>query len=165
MKIADAYARFELQRPACEQGQEAAVLCKVNHTTPFEGEATATLVGLPPKVTAEPLKLTKDTKELTFTLKTQKDSPVGKHNLICQLVIPMSGESVTSRAGTVQFQIDKPLPPPKNAPKPKPPAAKPAEKPKADAPKKPEPPKAKPLTRLQKLRKAAEERQKARNDS
>ena len=165
LKIADAYARFELQRPACEQGQEAAVLCKVNHTTPFEGEATATLVGLPPKVTAEPLKLTKDTKELTFTLKTQKDSPVGKHNLICQLVIPMSGESVTSRAGTVQFQIDKPLPPPKNAPKPKPPAAKPAEKPKADAPKKPEPPKAKPLTRLQKLRKAAEERQKARNDS
>ena len=41
--------RFELQRAACEQGQETLVLCKINHTTPFEGDAKAELIGMPPK--------------------------------------------------------------------------------------------------------------------
>ncbi|NND98133.1 MAG: peptidase, partial [Pirellulaceae bacterium] len=165
LNVADAFARFEMQRPACEQGQEAQVLCKVNHTTPFEGEATAKLLGMPPKITAEPLKLTKDTTELIFNLKTQADSPVGKHKLFCELSIPMNGETIVSRAGNVEFQVDKPLPPPPNQPKPAAPKAPEpkAEKPTTDQPKAPEPPKAKPLTRLEKLRLAAEERQKARN--
>ena len=161
LKISDAFVRFEMQRAACEQGQEAQVLCKVNHVAPFEGEATATLMGIPPKVAVEPIKITKDTKEITFTLKTEAGSPVGKHNLFCQLVITQNGEPITSRAGNVQFQIDKPLPPPKDAPKPPP---TPAATPKPDAPKPPEPPKTKPLTRLEKLRLAAEERQRARNE-
>ncbi len=163
LDVADAYARFELQRAACEQGQEALVLCKVNQATPFEGEAKAELVGIPPKVTVEPLTFNKDTTELTFTLKTQADSPVGKHSLFCQITIPQNGESIVSRAGNVELQIDKPLPPEPNQPAPPPPPkveAKPT-----PTPQKPvEPPKAKPLTRLEKLRLAAKQRQEAKQN-
>ena len=162
LEIADAFVRFEMQRPACEQGQEAQILCKLNHTTPFEGEATAEILGIPPKVTTTAMKFNKDTKELIFTLKTDPAAPVGKHNMICQVTIMKNGEPIVSRAGGVQFQIDKPLPPPPDAPKPAP-------MPKAEE-KKPEPkvaaappPPPKPLSRLEKLRLAAKKRQEARN--
>ena len=161
LEIADAYATLELQRAACEQGQEAQILCKINHKTPFDGEASLQLLGIPPKVTTTDLKLNKETKELVFTLKTDPASPVGKHNLVCRLTITQNGEPIVSRAGGVQLQIDKPLPPPPNQPKPKPAAkvaAKPAPKP-APAANQPKP---KPLTRLQKLRLAAKQRQEAR---
>lgn len=160
LDVADAYSTFDIQRAACEQGQEAQILCKINHKTPFEGEATAVLLGIPPKVTATPMKITKDTEELIFTLKTDPASPVGKHNLICQLTITQNGEPIVSRAGGVQLQIDKPLPPEPNQPTPKPAPkiaeAKPQPKPAADKPK------PKPLTRLEKLRLAAKKRQEAR---
>ena len=66
LDVADAYVRFELQRAACEQGKETLVLCKLNHTTAFEGEAKAELIGMPPKVSVLPMSFTKDTTELTF---------------------------------------------------------------------------------------------------
>ena len=163
LEIAAAYVTFEMQRPACEQGQEAQILCKINHGTAFEGEATAQILGIPPKVTTTEMKLTKDTKELVFTLKTDPASPVGKHNLICQLTITQNGEPIVSRAGGVQLQIDKPLPPPPGAPKPMPkPVEKKVEVAKAKPEAKPAPP-PKPLTRLEKLRLAAKKRQEARN--
>ncbi len=162
LEIADAFVRFEMQRPACEQGQEAQILCKLNHTTPFEGEATAQILGLPPKVTTTEMKFNKDTKELVFNLKTDPASPVGKHNLICQVTIVKNGEPIVSRAGGVQLQIDKPLPPPPGAPKPMPKPKAEEKKPEAKPEAKPPPP-PKPLTRLEKLRLAAKKRQEARN--
>ena len=118
------------------------------------------MLGIPPKVTTTELKFNKDTQELVFNLKTDPASPLGKHNLICRVTIMKNGEPIVSRAGSVQFQIDKPLPPPPDAPKPAP-MAKPAEK-KPEA--KPEVAKVKPkpLTRLEKLRLAAKKRQEAR---
>jgi hypothetical protein len=162
LDIADAYVRFELQRAACEQGQKTLMLCKLNHTTPFEGEAKAELVGIPPKVAIGPMSFNKDTQELTFEITTEADSPVGKHGLFCQLTIPQNGESIISRAGNVELQIDAPLPPSAAAP-----APPPAPAPEAMAEAKPEPaaapePPPKPLSRLEKLRLAAQERQAAR---
>lgn len=163
LEVAQPFVTFELQRAACEQGQSAQVLCKLTHNTPFEGDATLQLLGLPPKVTTTDLTFNKESQELIFNLKTDPASPVGKHNLVCQLTITQNGEPIVSRAGNVQFQIDQPLPPPPNqvakpAPTPQPtpqptPAAQPAAK--------PEPP-PKPLTRLEKLRLAAKERAEAK---
>ncbi len=161
LNVADAYARFELQRPACEQGQETLMLCKINHTTPFEGEAKAEIIGMPPKVMIEPMTFNKDTLELTFKIKTESDSPVGKHGLFCQLSIPQNGDVIISRAGNVELQIDAPLPTTMPAATPPPaPAAIAATAP--EPAKAPEPPPAKPLTRLEKLRLAASERQASR---
>lgn len=160
LRIAEPYVTAELQRSSCEQGQEAQIYCKLTVNTPFEGTATAELLGLPNKVTTTPLEFTKDTTEFTFPVKTEPDSPAGKHkNILCRVTIPEKGESIVATAGTVELQIDKPLPAP----------AKPAPIPQAAAAAKPEPAKAappkvvaKPLSRLEKLRLAAEERKKAK---
>lgn len=153
LDIAAPYVTFSMQRASCEQGQEAQVLCKLNHATPFEGKAKVQLLGLPSKVTTTELEFTKDTKELIFNVKTDKTSPAGKHrNVFCRISVPQNGETIVSRAGGTELQIDKPLPPPPG--KPKEPVKKPVVTKKPD-PKKPKP---KPLTRLQKLRLEAKKR-------
>ncbi len=165
LEVADAYVRFELQRAACEQGKETLVLCKLNHTRSFDGEAKAELVGMPPKVTILPMTFTKDTTELTFKVTTEGESPVGKHGLFCQLTIPQNGGLIVSRAGNVELQIDVPLPPAVAQPAPTPPPMPEATVQTPPAPAKaPEPPPAKPLSRLEKLRLAAQQRQQARNE-
>lgn len=162
LEVAERFVSFAIQRAACEQGDEAQVLCKVATNTPFEGMATAQLLGLPPKTEVADVQFDKDAEEVIFTVKTTPESRVGKHNLLCQLTIMQNGEPIVSRAGTVQLQIDQPLPEPTETAKAEP---QPKEQPAAEA-KKPEPPKEKPLTRLEKLRleakKRAEERAKAR---
>lgn len=156
LEINDPFARFEMQRAACEQAQPTQILCKVNHIRPFEGSATATLIGFPLNVAAEPVQFTKETQELVFNVTTAADSPVGKHNLICQLLVPQNGESVVSTAASVQVQIDAPLPAPvavvTPAPMPQAPV-QPAPMPTAAPPK--------PLSPLEKLRLAAKQRQEA----
>jgi outer membrane biosynthesis protein TonB len=147
-----------MERASVEQGLETQIFCKLNHALPFEGTATVQILGLPAMATTTDMEFNKDTKELVFNIKTDKTSPAGKHtNVFAQITITKDGEPMISRAATTQLQIDKPLPPPKNAPpkpKPKPmPVAVAATAPKP-APK----PMAKPLTRLEKLRLAAQQR-------
>lgn len=156
LEIAGPLVTMELQRASCEQGQPARILCKLNHAAPFDGEAEATLLGLPAKVAAKPVKFSKDTQELIFEVTTDPASPAGKHkSVFCQIAIPQNGGQIISRAGGTELQIDKPLPVAKDQPKatPKPQVAQ------KDAPAKPA---EKPLTRLEKLRLAAQERAKAK---
>jgi hypothetical protein len=60
LEVAVPYVAFDMQRTACEQGQETKIYCKLNHNTPFEGSATAQLLGLPTKASAEDLTFTND---------------------------------------------------------------------------------------------------------
>jgi hypothetical protein len=148
LEVADPYVKFELKRAGVEQGNSTKLLCTLAHTTPFEGEATAEIVGLPPQIKVTPLKFTKDTPELTFDITTTAESPIGKHKgLFCRVTIPKNGESIVATAGRSELQVNKPRP----APKPK---AEVAAKPKPAAPEKPA---EKPLSRLEQLRKAARE--------
>ena len=152
LDIAEPFATIEAQRGACEQGQTTQILCKVTQTTPFEGKATAQLIGLPNKATADPIELDASTEELIFQVKTDPETPVGKHGLYCQLQVTVNGEVVTSNAGGVELQVDKPLPQETTPPVPQPVAQ-------AEPEKKPEnKPVEKPLSRLEKLRLAAQQR-------
>jgi hypothetical protein len=155
LEVAAPYVQITMERAATEQGKETEVYCKIQIDRPFEGEASVQLLGLPAKVTTANLPLTKETKELSFKVKTDPTSPAGNHkNVFCRVTITENGEPVLhSRVGGTELRIDKPLPPPPNAkPMPKP-AAKPAAKP---APAKPAPKKR--LTRLEKLRLEAKKR-------
>jgi hypothetical protein len=117
---------------------------KVAKNTDYPGEATVTLVGLPNKVSTDVKKITKDTTDLVFHVKTDKVSPAGNHaNLFCQVVVTQNGEPIVHNIGTGTLRIDVPLPP-----KPAAPAAAVATAKSAAAP----PPAAKPLSRLEKLR-------------
>ena len=121
LEVAGPLVTMEMQRTSCEQGQETQVYCKLNQAAPFEGTAKAQLLGLPAKTTAADLEFTKDTTELVFHVKTEPDSPAGKHgNVFCQVTITRNDEPIVARAGGTELQIDQPLPVAANPPPPPP---------------------------------------------
>ncbi len=143
LAIANPYVGLAYQSASVEQGKEVDMAIKVSKAVNFAGEAQVTLIGLPNKVTTDVKKITKDTTDLIFHIKTDKVSPAGNHaSLFCQVVIAQNGEPIVHNIGTGTLRIDVPLPPKANAPAPAPVAvaAKPAQ------------PAAKPLSRLEKLR-------------
>jgi hypothetical protein len=142
LTIANPYVGLAFQSASVEQGKEVDMAVKVSKNTDFAGDAEVTLVGLPNKVTTDVKKITKDTTDLVFHIKTDKTSPAGNHaSLFCQVVIKQNGEPIVHNIGTGTLRIDVPLPPKANAPAPVAAAAKPAA-----------PAAAKPLSRLEKLR-------------
>jgi hypothetical protein len=156
IEVAPPFVAFAMERAAAEQGKTAEVFCKVQQNRPFAGAAKVTLVGLPPKVTAPVLEITKDTKELSFKVAVDKTSPPGQHrNLFCQVVVVENGEPVLHNVGGTELRIDVPLPPKVAAAPPKPAA------PVAAKPASPAKPPEKRLSRLEKLRLEQEEREKA----
>ena len=158
LDVTEPYFKLTYQQAALEQGGESAMVVAVEVTKPFEGEADITLVGLPNKVTAPPMKVTKDTKELIFPLKAEADAPPGMNkNIFCQIVLPVNGEPVTHNIGSGVLRVDKPLPPKVDAPmvaQAAPPM--PMEKKPEEAPKKP-------LSRLEQLRLEQQQRLQAQS--
>jgi hypothetical protein len=144
LEIAERYVIFDMKRAACDKGQPTQVQCIIAHNTPFEGNAKAELLGLPPGTTADPMEFNKDTKELLFQVKTTKDTPAGSHkSLFCQVTITQNGEPIVSTVGGTELQVNEPPAAPAT---PAPAAASPAPAPPAAAPA------AKPLSRLEQLR-------------
>lgn len=83
---------------AIEQGKAAVLVTNFEVTRPFEGEAVARLVGVPDTIVIDPIKVTKDTKELRFTVKTTAESALGKKdNLFVQVDVPVGGATTTHR--------------------------------------------------------------------
>jgi hypothetical protein len=136
-----------MEKASVEQGKSTEIFAKVTVNSPFEGAAKVEIIGLPPKVAAPPIEITKETKEFAFKVAADAASPAGQHkNLFCQAVIIENGEPIIHAVGGTELRIDVPLPP-----KPDAPAAVAAAKPAEAAP-----PAPKRLTRLEKLRLEAE---------
>jgi hypothetical protein len=156
LNVAEPFVNVELQRVSCEQGQEVQLFCKLTVAQPFEGEAKLEVIGLPPKVTVDTLAFNKETQELAFKIKTEAESPEGKHkNIFCRVIIPQGGEEIVASSGNTELQIDKPLPAPVAAP------AQPAQV-AATTPVTPPPAQVeKPLSRLEKLRLEAQKAKEA----
>jgi hypothetical protein len=150
VEVSPPVVAFAMERAAVEQGQQTPVHCKVTVNTEFPGEAEVKLVGLPAKATTADLKLTKDTKELSFQVTTDKTTPAGKHGVFCQVVVALNGETVTQNVGGAELRVDVPLPPKTDAD-----AQAPPQQPQ------PAQPAAKPLSRLEQLRQEQEAREKA----
>ncbi|MFT7513627.1 MAG: hypothetical protein ACI9QL_002841, partial [Candidatus Omnitrophota bacterium] len=147
LQVATPFVNGKIEMVAAIQGEPTEVVCSLEQLKPFEGEATLTLSGLPAKCTTQPMKITKDSKEVIFPVVTEKDSPKGQHkSMFCSLDISQNGESVlSSLAGGSVFRLDPPPPPKKDPPKVVE-VAKPAE------PVAPKPKPEKRLSRLEQLR-------------
>jgi len=147
IRIEEQYMTLEFSTAAMEQGQEIPMFVKVTKRKDFEGEAVATLYGLPANTTAEPIKVTKDTAEFSFTIKAAANAPAGNNqNLFAQILILENGDTVIHNLGTGRLRIDTPPPPKPNEPAPMPAATpEPMPMPVAAAP-------PKPLSRLEMLR-------------
>jgi hypothetical protein len=135
------------QNAAVDQGKETDMVVKVAKQADFPGEATMTLIGLPNKAGTDVKKITKDTAEVIFHIKTDPATPAGNHqNLFCQVVVTKEGEPIIHNIGSGALRVDVPLPPKANAPAAAPaPAATPPPAAPAGQP-------VKVLTRLEKLR-------------
>jgi hypothetical protein len=143
LTISQPFVNLTYQTASVEQGKEVDMAVKVAKMIDFPGEAQVTLLGLPNKVTTDVKKITKDTTDLLFHIKTDKVSPAGNHaSLFSQVVITQNGEPIVHNIGTGTLRIDVPLPPKANTPAPV----------KVAAAAKPAAPAAKPLSRLEKLR-------------
>ena len=149
LEIAEPYVGLAMQRASVEQGKETEVVVEVQVLKELKAPAQVVLLGLPHKVTAEPLQITAETKELVFKVKTEADSPEGTHkNIFCQVTVLENNESIVhARIGDSELRVDKPLPMPVAVatPEPMPVAA-------VEAPAVVAPPAEKRLTRLEKLR-------------
>ena len=154
VEICPPFVVFAQERTAVEQGAATKVFGKLTVARPFDGEATAKMIGLPAKATTPDQPLTKATTDLSFPVTTAKDTPAGKHGTFVQVMIPVNGEQVAQNVGGGEVRVDVPLPP-------KVVAAKPAEPAKPAAPKPAAPATAKPLSRLEQLRKEQAEREAA----
>lgn len=112
LKVSKAYLSLAFPTVAVQQGEAVDYAMELQVDTPFEGEATATLLGLPPGVTTETLKFTKDAKQLKFHLQTTPQARLGRHRQIsCRVVITENGEPVTHNLGRGELRID-PVPKP-----------------------------------------------------
>lgn len=138
------YCAGTLPMAAAETGTTARVVCSLRDVKPFEGEATFTLLGLPPKTSAPPQRATAAATEIVFDVAIAADAPLGQHRgLQCAFALPVAGEVVEHRvAAEGILRIDAPAV-----------AAAPASAPVA-APEASPPP---PLSRLEQLRRAAKE--------
>ncbi|MEZ6061765.1 MAG: PPC domain-containing protein [Planctomycetaceae bacterium] len=158
LEIAEPYVGLALQRAAVEKGRETEIVAEVQVLKDLPSNAQVTLLGLPHKVTAEPLEITPETKELVFKVKTEGESPVGTHkNIFCQVVLTSNNEPIVhARVGGTELRVDEPLPEPVA------PAPMPAATAEAPAPAAPAPAPEKRLTRLEQLRLEAKQRAEAR---
>jgi hypothetical protein len=83
---------------AMEVGTPGVMVTNFEVQRPFEGEAVAQLVGAPDTIRIAPIKVTKDTKELRFTVETDEKSRVGKTaNMFVQVDIPTGQGLATHR--------------------------------------------------------------------
>lgn len=115
LEVADAFVTAKFDRVSIVRGESTQLVCKLDHKSPFEGEAKAEILGIPPNIVIDsPKMFTKDTQEIVFNVTTNEKSPFGKHGgLFCQITITQNGEPVISRAGNALLQINKPKPPKK----------------------------------------------------
>jgi len=108
LTLAPAYLSGTVPLTVTEQGGTGDLVCKLEHAAPFEGEATAQILGAPEGVTVEPAKITKDSKEVTFKFTSTPAVAAGKHGtLFCQVQVPVAGGVATHRiAGGTTLRID-----------------------------------------------------------
>jgi hypothetical protein len=86
----------QLVRTFVDQGDTTTMTVKLDQKAPFEGKARLQLLGLPPNCTAEDQEITKDDKEVKFTIKADKTAPAGQHKqLFCQFTLQKDGEQMT----------------------------------------------------------------------
>jgi hypothetical protein len=110
LTIAPQFLRLKFNSVSVDQGQEVDLGVKIEKAADFPGEAKATLLGLPNKVTAEPVSITKDSTDMVFHLKTGASSPAGEvKNLFCQVVITENGEPIVHNLGAGRLRIDRPF--------------------------------------------------------
>lgn len=90
----------QITRTFVDQGDSTTVTVKLDQKTPYDGKARLQLLGLPANCTADDQEITKDDKEVKFTVKAGKDAPAASHKqLFCQFHLIKDGEEMNTTFG------------------------------------------------------------------
>ena len=96
LEVGTAVMAGKIQTVSVTPGDAVKLICKLDAKEPFEGKATVKLMGLPDKVTAAEVQVTKDDKEAVFELKVDPKCPTGSHKaLFCNLTFKKNSESIS----------------------------------------------------------------------
>jgi hypothetical protein len=111
LTVAPQFLALKFQPASVEQGKEVDLIVNVSKSTDFPGPAKLTLIGLPNKVTTEPVTITSRDTKVVFHLKIDAKTPPGESkDLFCQAVIFKDGEPIVHNLGTGRLRVDAPLP-------------------------------------------------------
>jgi len=86
LEIAEPYVSGKIETVSVSPGQSTKLVCKLEQKKPFEGKATVKLMGLPDKITAPEVQITKGDTEATFNVTVDPKCNNGSHkNLFCHV--------------------------------------------------------------------------------
>lgn len=95
LDVADYFVGGKLSFVTTTPGKGCKIVCTLEQKSPFDGTAKLELIGLPAGVTAEPVSVTKDSKEAVFDLKVSDQARLGMHRtLFCRLNLAQNGEEI-----------------------------------------------------------------------
>ena len=107
--VADPHIDLKSQPTAARRGQRGRVVWKVEHRRPFEGTATAELLGLPKgvRVVGKSPTLTDSQTELAFDIEVAADTLLGPYReLSCEVSLKENGQEIKQRMGRGVLRID-----------------------------------------------------------
>ena len=97
IEVAAPYVAGQIARSFVDQGDTTTMTVKLDQKLPFEGKAKLQLLGLPPNTTADEQEITKETTQVKFEVKADKNAPAATHKqLFCQFTLARDGENMTS---------------------------------------------------------------------
>ncbi|XAM01650.1 PPC domain-containing protein [Phycisphaeraceae bacterium D3-23] len=146
LTVEEPFIRGNVEMAACEQGQTARMIVKLQHPREWEGEAELKLLGLPAHATTQPQMITHGQEQAVFEITTTNETPVNQHRgVFCEVTLQVNAEPVVARAtpnGTLRVDRPRPAQPAQTA--------APAEQPQQPAEQEEQ------LTRLEQLRRDAQ---------
>ncbi len=107
LQIARRFVTATLPEVTLRQGESNTLVANLTQVTPFAGQATAVLDGLPAGVTVEPVTFDADASTITFPLRAESTAPPGRHaGLRCDVTVEQEGQPLTALAGKGVLKLE-----------------------------------------------------------
>ena len=109
LDITEPYLELSSEPTSIRRGETQEFSWQIRSLTPFEGTATARLLGLPKgvQVIGDQPRLTTDAQSITFTLEADNQALLGLETGIrCEVIIQTHGTEIIQRAGQGSLRID-----------------------------------------------------------
>jgi hypothetical protein len=101
LTVARPFVAAHLDRASVVQGSPVAITCHFDQNTPFDGQATVRLMGLPSKLTAPDIQITSRDTQAVFNVSTDPAATPGNHrDLFCQITVIKNGVKLVASTGT-----------------------------------------------------------------
>lgn len=109
LTVAEPFVELAAEPESLRRGEKKTFVWTLRHKSPFEGQASVKLLGIPKGVSViEPLPvITKESKEVAFQVEANDDALLGAvTGLSCEVVVKAGGQEIHQRSGRGVLRID-----------------------------------------------------------